>query len=102
MIANAEIIECWARFKEEYYSFGNNMMGAQLFRNNTLSVDKVSYIEDEIFPQGRRQLIRDNAINCNIASLTTVAGVLKEKNEVEGALGTIITWAEYFRLRGVV
>jgi hypothetical protein len=102
MSANAEIFECWARFKEEYYSFGNNIKDAQLFCNDTLSVDKVSYVEDEIFPHGRRQLIRENAVNCNIAMLTTGVGALKEKNEVERVLGIAITWAEYFRLRGVV
>jgi hypothetical protein len=31
-----------------------------------------------------------------------VGGVLKEKNEVERVVGIILTWAEYFRLRGVV
>ncbi len=102
MMINSEILRCWAKFKEKYYMYGNNILDAPIFNNDTLCGDNNLCIEEIVFLRQRREVMSDRATTSVISDVVEGNGVVKPKTDIEMVWDMDISWAEYFRLRAEI
>jgi exonuclease III len=93
-----DIMDCWQRFKVEYYKMGRNREEMILFENRMLE-GMEDTLEMRIFGRNRYAGLRDRMRNVRYKDLHNEDGTLLDMNTINRKLGVNINWAEYFRMR---
>ncbi len=93
-----DIIECWQRFKVEYYRMGRNREEIIVFQNRMLERMEDT-LELRIFGRNRYAGLRDRMKNVRYKDLHNEDGKLLDMNTINRKLGVNINRAEYFRMR---
>jgi hypothetical protein len=96
-----DIMECWQRFKVEFYKMGRNREEIIVFENRMLE-GMEDNLELRIFGRNRYVGLRDRLRNVRYKDLHDIDGMLLDMNTINRNLRVNINWAEYFRMRAEI
>jgi hypothetical protein len=84
-----DIMECWQRFKVEYYRMGRNREEIIVFENRMLE-GMEDTLELRIFGRNRYDGLRDRMRNVRYKDLHNIDGMLLDMNTINRNLGGIL------------
>jgi hypothetical protein len=93
------IIECWSKFKENFYDVGKNIRKAIVFENDILGENGLMGVKEAVFERRRYTQLREGLRNLRIENITNEEGHLLTMADINFRWRVDINWAEYFRLR---
>jgi hypothetical protein len=101
LILLCNILECWHKFKLEFYKVGRNREEIILFENRMVD-GMEDTLEVRIFGRVRYARLRDRLKGVRYKDVVGEDGMLLDMNVINRKFGVNITWAEYFRFRAEV
>ncbi len=93
-----DIMDCWQKFKNDFYRLGRNREEMLLFGNRMLE-GMQEPIEVRIFGRARYAAMRERLQGVRYKDVCSEDGTLLEMNLINRKYRVNINWAEYFRLR---
>jgi exonuclease III len=93
-----DIMDCWQKFKTDFYKMGRNREEIILFENR-IGEGMEETLETRIFGRNRYAGLRDRLKEVRYRDLHSEDGMLLDMIVINRRLGLNINWAEYFRLR---
>jgi hypothetical protein len=93
-----DIMDCWQKFKTDFYRVGKNRDEMLLFGNRMLDGMQET-IEVRIFGRARYAAMRERLQGVRYKDVCSEDGTLLDMNRINRKFRVNINWAEYFRLR---